>query len=82
MSDAETVGEADGDDGERFDRSQTTFQERREARGQTRTFGSSQGCGKCGAPFHEHRRVRVSSDHGPAGSYHYEYGCPLDAVSE
>lgn len=33
-------------------------------------------CVKCKLPAHEHQRVKVYPDDGPAGTYHYELHCP------
>jgi hypothetical protein len=42
--------------------------------GNPRTTGSSQPCGYCGEPFHEHEKERVQG-HAP-GFYSYDYVCP------
>jgi hypothetical protein len=44
--------------------------------GRGRTLGSSQPCGECGEPFHEHDKERVYEDR-PAGRYGYKYICPV-----
>ncbi|WP_135363423.1 hypothetical protein [Halosimplex halophilum] len=33
-------------------------------------------CRACGHVGHAHEKVRVYTDGGPDGSYHYEYRCP------